>query len=152
LLGYASIRIKREVASPEAGRTSDVSDQAGSHRLRVVIVDDRREVRAPLRELLTRETSAIVVAEAEDGEDAAQAAAESQAELVIMGYQMPHVDSVEATRRVKAASPSTRVVAFSSAAEHAVASAFEAAGASAYFDKTQIDELVAHIRSLSVRQ
>ena len=127
-----------------------MSDQPDSHRLRVAIVDDRREVRALLRELLTVETSVIVVAEAEDGEEAAQAAAESQAELVIMDYHMPHVDGVEATRRVKAASPSTHVVAFSSAAGDAVASAFAAAGASAYFDKTQIDELVVYIRALSV--
>jgi DNA-binding NarL/FixJ family response regulator len=126
-----------------------VSDQPGSHRLRIAIVDDRRDVRELLRELLTVETSAIVVAEAEDGEHAAQAAAESRAELVIMDYQMPHVDGVEATRRVKSVSPSTHVVAFSSAADDAVASAFEAAGASAYFDKAQIDELVAYIRALS---
>ena len=69
-----------------------------------------------------------------------------------MDYHMPHVDGVEATRRVKAASPSTHVVAFSSAAHDTVASAFAAAGASAYFDKTQIDELVAYIRGWSARR
>jgi hypothetical protein len=40
-------------------------------------------------------------------------------------------------------------VAFSSATEGAVASAFKAAGAAAYFDKTQIAELVTYVRSFS---
>ena len=88
--------------------------------LRVAVVDDNRDVRGLLRELVTLETSAVVVAEADDGDQAAQVVAESGAELVIMDYQMPRLDGVEATRRVKAACPSTRVVAFSSAADDAV--------------------------------
>ncbi len=55
--------------------------------LRVAIVDDKPDVRALLGELMTLETSAVVVAEAEGGEHAARAVAESQAELVIMDYQ-----------------------------------------------------------------
>jgi DNA-binding NarL/FixJ family response regulator len=117
--------------------------------LRVAIVDDNREVRELLRELLAIETSAVVVAEAEDGEDAASAVAASQAELVIMDYQMARVDGVEATRRVKRATPSSHVVAFSSAADDAVATAFTEAGAAAYFNKTEIGELMTYIRSLT---
>jgi DNA-binding NarL/FixJ family response regulator len=116
--------------------------------MRVAIVDDNRDIRALLRALLTAEVSADVVAEADDGEQAAEAVAESQAELVIMDYRMPRVDGVEATQRVKIVSPSSHVVAFSSAPDDAVAAAFRAAGAAAYFDKTQIQELMAYIRSL----
>ena len=120
--------------------------------LRVAIVDDKADVRALLRELLTLATSAIVVAEVDDGEHAAQAVTDSQAELVIMDYHMPRVDGVEATRRVKAVAPLSHVVAFSSAADDTVASAFGQAGAAAYFDKTQIDELVSYVRSFGVRR
>lgn len=118
--------------------------------MRVAIIDDKADVRALLRELLTLETSAIVVAEADDGEHAARTVTESRAELVIMDYHMPRVDGVEATRRVKAVSPSSWVVAFSSAADGSVAAAFRQAGAAAYFDKSQIDALVAYVRLLAV--
>jgi DNA-binding NarL/FixJ family response regulator len=128
-----------------------VQATAGYFSLRVAIVDDNRVVRELLRKRLAEDTSAVVVAEVDDGEHAARAVAESHAELVIMDYQMPGVDGVEATRRVKAAAPMSQVVAFSSAADDAVATAFKAAGAAACFDKTQIGELVTYVRSLTVR-
>jgi CheY-like chemotaxis protein len=56
--------------------------------MRVLIVDDNREIRGLLRELLTAEVSAVVVTEVDDGDQAAQAVAELRAELVIMDYRM----------------------------------------------------------------
>jgi hypothetical protein len=49
---------------------------------------------------------------------------------------------------VKITSPAAHVVAFSSAADDAVAVAFRDAGAAAYFDKAQVQELLSYIRSL----
>jgi len=117
--------------------------------LRVAIVDDHRGVRALLRQLLSLEASIVVVVEVDDGEHAARAVVESRAELVIMDFHMPLVDGIEATRRVKTASPASWVVAFSSATDEAVAVAFEAAGAAAYFDKGQIVELLKYVRALA---
>jgi DNA-binding NarL/FixJ family response regulator len=91
----------------------------------------------------------VIVAEAEDGDVAAQAVADSDADVAIVDYRMPRVDGVEATRRIKARRPATDVVAFTSIGEEAIAAAFLQAGASRHFDKLAVDDLVAYIRGLA---
>jgi DNA-binding NarL/FixJ family response regulator len=116
--------------------------------MRVALVDDNAQIRELLRNLLESHTPGTVVAEAEDGDVAAQAVSASRADVVIMDYHMPRVDGVEATRRVKLARPSAQVVAYTSTDDRAVAAAFLEAGATRHFDKTAIDELIAYIQTL----
>ena len=117
--------------------------------MRVTIVDDNAQIRALLRTLVETETGARVVGEADDGDHAAQAVLEAEADLVIVDYRMERVDGIEATRQILATCPTARVVAFTSADDEAVAAGFLAAGAVRHFDKAQIDELIAFIRELS---
>lgn len=117
---------------------------------RVAIVDDNPQVRRLLRLLFGVVASTVVVAEIEDGVHAAQLIAESQADVVIMDYDMPGVDGVQATREVRAARPAAQVVAFTSSGDDArVAARFREAGAAEQFDKTQVRELVAFVGALA---
>ena len=54
-----------------------------------------------------------MIGEAVDGEEAVAKAAELRPDVVLMDVNMPRLDGVEATRRVKAADPAVRVIALS---------------------------------------
>jgi DNA-binding NarL/FixJ family response regulator len=76
----------------------------------VLIVDDQALVRVGLRKILEAEPETTVVGEAADGEDAVAEARRLRPELVLMDIRMPVLDGIEATRRIIAAQPNTRVL------------------------------------------
>ena len=80
-------------------------------RRRVLIVDDNPQVRQELRTLLPLAGDVEVVGEAADGQEALRLAQALQPEVVLMDLEMPVLDGYEATRQIKASSPSCRVVA-----------------------------------------
>jgi DNA-binding NarL/FixJ family response regulator len=70
--------------------------------VRVVLVDDQAMVRAGFRMILESEPDIAVVGEAADGRDAADLVARARPDVVLMDVRMPHVDGIEATRRIQA--------------------------------------------------
>jgi len=68
--------------------------------IRVLIADDLPLVRAGLRVMLKRAEGFSVAGEAQDGEEAADLARETQPDVVLMDLKMPRVDGLEATRRI----------------------------------------------------
>lgn len=108
--------------------------------LRVVVIDDIADIRR-LVGLILETAGHRVVAEAADGREGVDVVLAHAPDLVVMDWQMPELDGVEATRRICAHAPGTRVVAFSSASDPGVRSEFLDAGAVAYHDKTDIDGL-----------
>jgi DNA-binding NarL/FixJ family response regulator len=76
----------------------------------VLIADDQALVRVGLRKILESEPETSVVGEAGDGEDAVAEARRLQPEVVLMDIRMPVLDGIEATRRIVAAQPGTRVL------------------------------------------
>ena len=86
--------------------------------IRVLVVDDHAMVRAGLVAVLAADGDIEVVAQAANGELAVAEAAATKPDVVLMDLSMPVVDGVEATRRVMAVAPKTRVVVLTSFADH----------------------------------
>jgi DNA-binding NarL/FixJ family response regulator len=76
----------------------------------VLIADDQALVRVGLRKILESEPEMTVLGEAEDGQEAVAAARRLRPEVVLMDIRMPVLDGIEATRRIIAARPVTRVL------------------------------------------
>ena len=70
--------------------------------IRVLLADDQALIRAGFRALLNSVDDIEVVGEATDGARAVELAASTRADIVLIDIRMPHVDGLEATRRIAA--------------------------------------------------
>lgn len=115
--------------------------------IRVMIVDDHAVVRKGIRALLEAETDMTVVGEAGDGAEAMAVAERCAPDVVLMDLIMPRMDGVEATRRLTAHRPGTRVLVLtSSSADDKVFPALNAGAAGYLLKDASLEELVESIR------
>lgn len=83
----------------------------------VLIVDDHPVVRQGLRTFLDLQEDLTVVGEAGTGAEAVAKVEELLPEVVLMDLVMPDLDGIEAARRIRDVSPSTKVIVLTSYAE-----------------------------------
>lgn len=76
---------------------------------RVLVVEDDREVREAIRELL-EETNFEVVGEAADGSEGVDMARQRNPDVVLMDLRMPVMGGLEASRQIKQEMPMIQVV------------------------------------------
>jgi len=76
----------------------------------ILLADGHRLVRQGIRRIFDDEPDLEVVGEADNGEDTVKLARELKPDVIVMETRMGKVDSVEATRRVKAHHPEAIVV------------------------------------------
>ncbi len=114
----------------------------------VLLIDDHRVVRQGLRDFLELQDDIEVVGEAGSGEEGVKAVQDKLPDVVLMDMVLPGIDGVEATRRVKAASPSTQVIVLTSFADdNKVFPAIKAGAISYLLKDVQPEELAKAIRA-----
>jgi DNA-binding NarL/FixJ family response regulator len=82
-------------------------------KIRVLLADDHAVVRDGLRALLEDHSDIEVVGVAADGLETVRQAREHKPDVVVMDIAMPHLNGVEATRRVLRDCPECRVLILS---------------------------------------
>jgi len=108
---------------------------AENRPIRVVIADDHTLFAEALALTLRSDRRFEVVGLAENGREAVQLAASLQPDVVLMDLNMPVMDGVEATRRLKLTSPGSRVVVVTASTSPEDGTRARAAGACAYIRK-----------------
>src|SRR5436190_2795657 len=124
-------------------------DRALAHSLRILIVDDHVAVRKALREILHERPELRVVGDASNGFEAIAHAHSLRPDVILMDVSMPHMDGIEATRRIHAELPAIQIVGLSMQARPMEVQAIEQAGAADFFLKgVDTDRLIAHLLSV----
>jgi DNA-binding NarL/FixJ family response regulator len=101
-------------------------------KTRILIVDDHQVYRDGLKAMLARQNDMEVVGEAENGLDAVTKAREHRPDVILMDVNMSVMDGAEATSRILAELPSTKILALSIQADDGFMSSMLRAGAMGY--------------------
>ncbi len=119
--------------------------------IRVLVADDHTILRQGLCALLCRQTDMQVVGEAADGRQAVDFCGRQNADVVLMDIAMSGMNGIEATRRITADHPSTKVAILSMHSDESYVRRALKAGALAYLLKESAqDDIVTAIRSVAV--
>lgn len=121
-----------------------------TRKISVILVDDHPLLRQALRDALEKEADINVVAEAGDGEEAVRLVTEMNPDIVVMDINMPRLDGLEATRRIKAKCPEIAVLTLTVHTEDEYVLDILQAGAAGYLIKSVYgDEVVQAVRAIA---
>lgn len=102
----------------------------------VVIADDHRSFGEALQIALDNERDMDVIEVVTDGDEAVRIAVESEPDVVLMDMQMPGVDGIEATRRIREEGGRAAVIILSGDTDRTALARSIQAGARGFVEKT----------------
>lgn len=119
-------------------------------KIRVLLIDDHKVVRAGLRALLESTARIEVVGEASSGEEGVVEAEKLEPDVVIMDLAMPGMGGIRATRKITALDLDARVLVLTVHDEEDQLARSLDAGATGYLNKSVADtDLVVAIEALA---
>jgi DNA-binding NarL/FixJ family response regulator len=111
--------------------------------IRVLLAEDHAVVRGGLLQLLGDIDDFEVVGAATGGEEAVTLAAEHKPDVVLMDLEMPGIDGIEATRRIREADPGVNVVVLTAFSDRGrILSAIDAGAVGYLLKDAEPDELI----------
>ncbi|MEM7527768.1 MAG: response regulator [Pseudomonadota bacterium] len=126
------------------GSRGEVPSLVGKH---ILIVEDVAMNRALLQAMLAPTGASLAVAV--DGKEAIEAVVARPADLVLMDIQLPVMDGLEATRRIRAAGRRLPIIALTANARETDRATYLAAGMDGYLAKPiRVDDLYSVLRSV----
>jgi DNA-binding NarL/FixJ family response regulator len=121
--------------------------------LQILVADDHALLRQGVRAVLEARTDWAVCAEATNGEEAAAFAEVLHPDVALVDLEMPGVDGLEATRRIRRVSPRTDVLIYTGHDSRALEAAAASAGARGYILKSvPARELVSAVETIASRR
>ena len=115
---------------------------------RVVVVDDTDHVRRMVVDMLEID-GFEVVGQAGSGMEAFDVAVETQPDVVVMDYQMPHMDGLTAAAKIRAERPSQAIILYSAYLDREVEQRARDAGVAVCVEKVEgLGRLEQEIRAL----
>lgn len=125
-----------------ANHRSKGMDKAKERMIRVLIVDDVKEMRESLRRILVAYPGMEVIGEACDGEEAILRVHQLKPSVVVMDINMPRLNGIKATARIKQAFPHVVIIGISVYATDDTCQIMRAAGAATVITKeAAVDQL-----------
>ena len=107
--------------------------------LRVLVVDDQAAFRRAAALLVRTAPGLTVVGEAETGEEAVVLSQSLEPDLVLMDVRLPGITGPEATRRILAQRPATRIILMSTYEPADLPADLDDCGAERFLRKQDID-------------
>ena len=118
--------------------------------IRVLLVDDHAILRMGLASLLGTRKGIDVVGEAGNGEEGLRLALKLKPDIVLMDLMMPVMDGVEATRRLAAEAPESKVVILTTfGTADGIAHALAAGACGALMKDIKLPELVEALQAVA---
>ena len=102
---------------------------------RILVADDFAEWRVRVRSMLQTRPEWQVIGEASDGLEAVQRTTELQPDLVLLDIGMPILNGIEAAKRIRQDSPSSRIIFVTQETDADIRAAALATGAKGYLLK-----------------
>ncbi len=122
---------------------------AKNSKIRVLIADDHAILRSGLRMLIDAQADMMVVAEAQDGNEAITIAGKMTPDIVILDVTMPERGGLHAIHDILKLNPGTRILMLTMHEELAYLRTALAAGVSGYVLKKSVDaDLLSAIRAV----
>lgn len=108
-------------------------------KLKVLLADDHKLLRAGLKLLLQRNPDFAVVGEAADGEQTLQLFQQLEPDLLLLDLSMPKMDGLDCLREIKSRWPGAKVIVLTMHEDENYIKQAMQAGAAAYVHKSAAD-------------
>ncbi|HZT32515.1 MAG TPA: response regulator transcription factor [Bryobacteraceae bacterium] len=119
-------------------------------KIRILLADDHAVVRQGFKMILGSQPDLEIVGEAGNGREAVELAERLQPDVVVMDVAMPELNGIEATRRLAASAPRTRVLALSMHKDSVYVREILRAGARGYLLKDALAaDLLSAVRAVA---
>ncbi|RME80222.1 MAG: DNA-binding response regulator [Caldilineae bacterium] len=134
----------------DSNRLQNAPGSVGAEKkIRVLLADDHAVVRAGIRQFLERAGDIVIVAEADDGEQARVFVSQYHPDVAVLDIQMPHASGIEVTRWIRQHHRDIGILILTAYDDDPYVLAVLQAGANGYVLKTAAPaEIIAAVRDV----